>query len=117
MAVVSTRLFRLDCRLAGTSCTTPTMPTIIISVATASSTSVNPLCHRLLPDFTESKLFCRLTMISLMNYIVPQLPPADAVQDFAWPIGVNVMARYPPTLLVKPSEINQTDCAPPPQFV
>ena len=52
-----------------------------------------------------------------MNYIVPQLPPVGAVQDFAWPIGVNVMARYPPLLFVMPSEINQTDCTPAPQVV
>ena len=52
-----------------------------------------------------------------MNYIVLQVPPVGAVQLFACPIGVTVMARNPPLLFVKPSEINQTDCTPPPQVV
>lgn len=52
-----------------------------------------------------------------MTYITPQVPPAGAVQDFAWPIGVNVMARYPPFPFVNPSEMNQTDGTPPPQVV
>ena len=52
-----------------------------------------------------------------MNYIRCQVPLAGAIQDFAWPMGVTVIARYPELTVVELSEMNHTDCTPPPQVV
>src|ERR1700719_787102 len=91
--MVSMRFATLDCKLAGTSCTTETIPTIRMALARIISSTEKPFWSH--PVLVKSLFAFTDCILGSYSYIPVQEPPLGAFQILVCPIGMTEIARNP----------------------